>query len=114
MGALFLKTEADFKGIWEKSIAFSQLLKRENLSWPVHSAVANRMLAIARAMMGNPKIMILDEPSLGLAPLVVAEVFDSISKINRNGTTILLVEQNANKTFKLLPGDMSYRRERSS
>ena len=53
------------------------------------------MLAIGRALMGRPKLLILDEPSLGLAPLVVETIFDLLERINREGVTILLVEQNA-------------------
>ena len=54
------------------------------------------MLAIARALMSKPQIIMMDEPSLGLAPIVVKGVFDIIKEINRQGVTILLVEQNAN------------------
>ena len=53
------------------------------------------MLAVARALMGNPKLLILDEPSMGLAPVLVDMIFETIVKINEQGTTILLVEQNA-------------------
>lgn len=65
-----------------------------------------QMLAIGRAMMTSPKILLLDEPSLGLAPLVCETVFETIKKINAMGTTILLVEQNANKALEL--SDYSY------
>lgn len=54
------------------------------------------MLAIGRALMAKPKLMLLDEPSIGLAPLIVEQMFEVIKKINREGTTILLAEQNAN------------------
>ena len=53
------------------------------------------MLAIARALMGRPKLLLLDEPSLGLAPILVDSIFETIRQINEQGTTILLVEQNA-------------------
>ena len=53
------------------------------------------MLAIARAMISNPKLLLLDEPSMGLAPLVIHEIFAAIRKLRENGTTILLVEQNS-------------------
>jgi len=60
-----------------------------------------QMLAIARALMSRPKLMILDEPSLGLSPLLVSEIFEIIKSINRAGTTILLVEQNARKALSI-------------
>jgi branched-chain amino acid transport system ATP-binding protein len=59
-----------------------------------------QMLAIARGMMSNPTLMLLDEPSLGLAPLMVEEIFRIIEEINKEGVTILLVEQNANMALK--------------
>ncbi len=59
-----------------------------------------QMLAIARGLMSNPKLMLLDEPSLGLAPLMVEEIFRIIAEINREGVTILLVEQNANMALQ--------------
>ena len=58
------------------------------------------MLAIARGLMSNPKLMLLDEPSLGLAPLMVEEIFRIIAEINKDGVTILLVEQNANMALQ--------------
>lgn len=60
-----------------------------------------QMVAIGRALMGRPKALLLDEPSLGLAPLVVKQVFDVIQKINRSGTTVLLAEQNAFAALKI-------------
>ena len=59
------------------------------------------MLAIGRALMSRPQLMILDEPSLGLSPLLVSEIFDIVRSINREGTTILLVEQNATKALSV-------------
>ena len=59
------------------------------------------MLAIGRALMARPKILLLDEPSLGLAPLVVKEIFAIIEMINKSGTTVLLVEQNAKMALGL-------------
>ena len=59
------------------------------------------MLAIARGLMSNPRLILLDEPSLGLAPLVVKNVFELIKKINAEGYTILMVEQNAKKAIEL-------------
>ncbi len=60
-----------------------------------------QMLAIGRALMANPKILLLDEPSLGLAPLLVKEIFNIIKEIKKEGTTVLIVEQNALQTFKI-------------
>lgn len=60
-----------------------------------------QMLAIARALMSRPRLLLLDEPSLGLAPLVVAEIFRIVAEINRGGTTILLVEQNARQSLRV-------------
>lgn len=65
-----------------------------------------QMLAVGRALMSTPKILLLDEPSLGLAPLVCETIFETIRKINKEGTTVLLVEQNANKALEL--SDYSY------
>lgn len=69
-----------------------------------------QMVAIGRALMGRPKVLLLDEPSLGLAPLVVKQVFEVIQRINRSGTTILLAEQNAYAALKI--ADRAYVIER--
>lgn len=65
-----------------------------------------QMLAVARSLMSQPKIMMLDEPSLGLAPIIVQEIFEILKKINEEGTTILLIEQNANMALKI--ADQAY------
>ena len=59
------------------------------------------MLAVARSLMSRPKIMMLDEPSLGLAPLIVKDIFNILKEINEEGVTILLIEQNANMALRL-------------
>ena len=59
------------------------------------------MLAIARALMSKPELVMMDEPSLGLAPIIVQEVFEIIREINREGTTILLIEQNAKAALEI-------------
>ena len=59
------------------------------------------MLAISRGLMGRPKLLMLDEPSLGLAPIIVATVFETIERIKKEGTTILLVEQNAMQSLSI-------------
>ena len=60
-----------------------------------------QMLAMGRALMSKPKILLLDEPSMGLSPILVSEIFDIIKAINESGTTILLVEQNAKKALSI-------------
>ena len=59
------------------------------------------MLAVARALMSHPKLLLLDEPSLGLAPLIVQDIFHIIKEINKKGVTILLIEQNANMALRI-------------
>ncbi|MGZ3774871.1 MAG: ABC transporter ATP-binding protein, partial [Bdellovibrio sp.] len=60
-----------------------------------------QMLAICRALMCKPKLLLLDEPSLGLAPIIVAQIFEIVKKLNKEGMTILLVEQNARSALKI-------------
>jgi len=74
---------------------FPRLKEREKQKAGTLSGGEQQMLAISRALMGKPKVMLLDEPSLGLAPLLVFNIFETIKEINRQGVTILLVEQNA-------------------
>ena len=59
------------------------------------------MLATARALMSRPRMLLLDEPSMGLAPIIVDQVFDMVVEINKSGTTVLLVEQNANQALRI-------------
>ena len=68
--------------------------RRKQLAWSM-SGGEQQMLAVGRALMGRPRLLLLDEPSLGLAPIIVEQLFDKIVAINRTGVTILLVEQNA-------------------
>ena len=84
--------KADIERVFE---LFPILRERSNQAGGTLSGGEQQMLAIGRAMMARPKLLLLDEPSLGLAPIVVDSIFDIIRQINEEGTTILLVEQNA-------------------
>lgn len=75
---------------------FPRLAERKNQESGSLSGGEQQMLAIARGMMSQPGILLLDEPSLGLAPILVERIFDMVTEINKKGTTVLLVEQNAN------------------
>ncbi|MDY6850827.1 MAG: ABC transporter ATP-binding protein [Thermodesulfobacteriota bacterium] len=81
--------------------AFSVLQRRLSQLAGTLSGGEQQMLAIARAMMANPKLLLLDEPSLGLAPLIVQEIFRVIKRLNNQGATILLVEQNARAALRI-------------
>ena len=78
-------------------------------SWQLAGTLSGgeqQMLAVGRALMSRPKVLLLDEPSLGLAPLVVQDIFSIIKEINRQGVTVLLIEQNANMALKI--ADLAY------
>jgi len=80
---------------------FPRLKEREKQQSGTLSGGEQQMLAIGRALMNRPEMLILDEPSMGLAPLIVKDIFDTIVEINKSGTTILLVEQNANMALSI-------------
>jgi len=80
---------------------FPILARRRQQPGGTLSGGEQQMLAISRALMARPRLLLLDEPSLGLAPLVIRQIFDIIRRINRDGTTVFLVEQNANQALKL-------------
>jgi len=80
---------------------FPILKERKEQKAGTLSGGEQQMLSIGRAIMNRPKLLLLDEPSLGLAPLVVKEIFDVIKKLQQNGTTILIVEQNAKAALKI-------------
>ncbi len=72
-----------------------------------------QMLAIGRALMSQPRLLLLDEPSLGLAPIIIQQIFDTIEQLREQGMTIFLVEQNANQALKLATAAMSGERLRA-
>ncbi len=76
--------------------SFPVLAERRRQVAGTLSGGEQQMLAIGRALMANPKLLLLDEPSMGIAPILVERIYETIAEINRQGTTILLVEQNAN------------------
>ncbi|HTN42599.1 MAG TPA: ABC transporter ATP-binding protein [Nitrospiria bacterium] len=90
--------EADLSAVFEQ---FPILKERQSQRGGTLSGGEQQMLAIGRALMARPRLLLLDEPSLGLAPVVVGRIFDIIRKINRQGKTILLVEQNARAALNL-------------
>ena len=100
MGAYLRKD--DFSGDMEKVFAyFPRLKERKKQTAGTLSGGEQQMLAMCRALMSRPKLMLLDEPSMGLSPLLVSEIFEIIRRLNENGTTILLVEQNAALALKI-------------
>ena len=113
MGAYTNKNQAKFKSdldsIYDR---FPRLAERRNQIAGTLSGGEQQMLAISRALMCHPKLLMLDEPSMGLSPLLVDQVFEIIKDINRDGTTILLVEQNAGKSLAI--SDRAYVMETGS
>ena len=80
---------------------FPRLAERKSQFGGTMSGGEQQMIAIGRALMTNPRVLLLDEPSMGLAPILVQQIFDIITEINNRGTTVLLVEQNAQQALQL-------------
>ena len=102
LGAFLRKDKAgiqqDFQKVYE---IFPRLHERRKQSAGTLSGGEQQMLAMGRAIMARPKLLLLDEPSMGLAPLMVKTIFQVVKDINKEGTTILLVEQNANMALSI-------------
>ena len=92
------RIEADIEMVFGK---FPRLRERRKQLGGTLSGGEQQMLAIARGLMGRPQLMLLDEPSMGLAPIIVEQIFDIIQEINHQGTSILLVEQNAQMALSI-------------
>ncbi|MEF2586531.1 MAG: ABC transporter ATP-binding protein [Butyrivibrio sp.] len=90
--------EEDLRNIYER---FPRLEERKNQLAGTLSGGEQQMLAMGRALMSRPRIILMDEPSMGLSPIYVSEIFEIIKSINKDGTTVLLVEQNAKKALSI-------------
>ena len=101
MGGFFSKREEIQAGIDHVYGLFPRLKERASQRAGLMSGGEQQMLAIGRALMSQPRLLLLDEPSLGLAPIIIQQIFDTIEQLREQGMTIFLVEQNANQALKL-------------
>ena len=102
MGAYTMRDQNQFKEDLESIYArFPRLAERRNQVAGTLSGGEQQMLAMSRALMSHPKLLMLDEPSMGLAPILVDQIFEIIKDLHASGTTILLVEQNASKALEI-------------
>ena len=102
MGFYSAKNKADFDKLLEEVYQNFPILKeRKDQIAGTLSGGEQQMLAMSRALMSRPKLLLLDEPSMGLSPLYVSTIFEMIKKVNSQGTTVLLVEQNAKKALSI-------------
>jgi branched-chain amino acid transport system ATP-binding protein len=102
LGAYLRKDREGIENDRERVYAlFPRLKERERQKGGTMSGGEQQMLAIGRALMANPRLLLLDEPSMGIAPILVERIYETIAEINRQGTTILLVEQNANYALEV-------------
>jgi branched-chain amino acid transport system ATP-binding protein len=100
MGAYTRRNRAEIKEDMDRAFTlFPRLKEREKQVGGTMSGGEQQMLAVGRALMSRPKLLLLDEPSMGLAPMLIQQIFDIIVEINQQGTTVLLVEQNAQQAL---------------